>query len=115
MSVNYYAFGSFPGGSAEGEGLHIGQEVAGRRFLMRAHPDRNLTTMVQWMTFLRQPHVEIRAEHGVPYSAGEMEETIRARETASGRRLEPRWRLNRPGPNYHTDSEGVEFCTVEFC
>lgn len=36
MSVNYYAFGPFPGGPPDGEGLHIGQSVAGQRFLFRA-------------------------------------------------------------------------------
>jgi len=43
MSNNYYAFGPFPGG--EGEGLHIGQHLLQSRFLMRAHPDRDLATL----------------------------------------------------------------------
>jgi hypothetical protein len=57
MSVNYYAFGPFPGGEPDGEGLHIGQYAHGHQFLMRAHPEQGLTTLADWMTFLRQPHV----------------------------------------------------------
>ncbi|MFF7096403.1 hypothetical protein ACFY9A_29010 [Streptomyces rubradiris] len=32
MSVNFFAFGPFPGGEPEGEGLHIGQSAIGLRF-----------------------------------------------------------------------------------
>ena len=115
MSVNYYAFGPFPGGEPDGEGLHIGQYAGSSRFLMRSHPDRNLTTLADWMTFLRQDHVVIRAEHGVQYSADEMEATIRQRHASDGSPLRRRWvhRYERPG--YHVDPEGVEFCAQEFC
>ncbi|CAK7288573.1 hypothetical protein [Streptomyces misionensis] len=116
MSVNYYAFGPFPGGEPDGEGLHIGQYAGGSRFLMRAHPDRNLTTLAEWMPFLRQPHVVIRAEHGVQYSADEMEKVIRERLDSQGSPLRPRWPLfGRTRPGYHRDPEGIEFCALEFC
>lgn len=45
MSVNYYAFGPFPGGRPDGDGLHIGQHAAGQRFLFRAHLEQGLTTL----------------------------------------------------------------------
>ena len=115
MSVNFYAFGPFPGGEPDGEGLHIGQHAGGSRFLMRAHPDQNLTTLADWMTFLRQPHVVIRAEHGVQYSADEMEAAIRERTDSRGVPLRPRWVHGYDRPGYHRDSEGIEFCALEFC
>ena len=115
MSVNYYAFGPFPGGEAEGEGLHIGQHVHGHRFLMRAHPDRDLTTLASWMNFLRQPQVVIRAEHGVQLDAETMESTIRERETATGEPRKTRWVHGYERAGYHVDPEGVEFCATEFC
>lgn len=115
MSVNYYAFGPFPGGEPDGEGLHIGQYVGQHRFLMRAHPDRQLTTLADWLVFLRQPQVVIRAEHGAQLSVEEMEATIRERETAQGWPRKSRWVHGYERDGYHVDPEGVEFCALEFC
>ncbi|MFE2850576.1 hypothetical protein ACFXJO_05510 [Streptomyces lavendulae] len=114
MSVNYYAFGPFPGGDESGEGLHIGQYAQGWRFLMRSHSELGLTSLEAWLRFLRGPSVVIRAEHGVQYTAAEMEATIRERTGSGG----VRQRRSRPGyekPGYHIDSEGVDFCALEFC
>ncbi|MFJ6069032.1 hypothetical protein ACIQHU_39085 [Streptomyces tendae] len=115
MSVNYYAFGPFPGGEPDGEGLHIGQYAGQHRFLMRAHPDQNLTTLADWLDFLRQPQTVIRAEHGVQLSVEEMEATIRERETGQGWPRRDRWVHGRERDGCHVDPEGVEFCALEFC
>lgn len=115
MSVNYYAFGPFLGGEPDSEGLHIGQYTHGHSFLMRAHPDQNLTTLAEWMAFLRQDHVVIRAEHGAQCSADVMEATIRERETANGWPRKSRWVHGYERSGYHIDPEGVEFCAAEFC
>ncbi|MFI5831068.1 hypothetical protein ACIA6C_28105 [Streptomyces sp. NPDC051578] len=115
MSVNYYAFGPFPGGEAGGEGLHIGQYAQGWRFLMRSHPDRGLTSLEAWLEFLRQSHVVIRAEHGVQYTPAEMEETIRERTDSCGWPRKARIRQGYERAGYHVDAEGYDFCALEFC
>lgn len=115
MSVNYYAFGPFPGGEATGEGLHIGQYAQGWRFLMRAHPEAGLTTLAAWIEFLRKPEVVIRAEHGVQMTAEQMEATVRERTYGEGRPRKARSRRGYERPGYHIDSDGVDFCALEFC
>ena len=115
MSVNYHVFGCFPGGEADGEGLHIGQYTAISRFLLRAHEDKDLTSFAAWMEFLRQPHVVIRAEHGVQMTPEEMEATIRERTDSLGRPKQARFNRSRPRPGYFADSEGFEFRLCWFC
>lgn len=119
MSVNYYAFGPFPDGEAEGEGLHIGQYASVHRFLLRAHPDRGLTSLAAWMDFLRQPHVVIRAEHGRQLSVDEMEKTIREREDGRGWPRKARFGVRRSRGSLRSgemvDAEGFELYAGEFC
>lgn len=72
MSTNYYAFGEFPGGELDGEGLHIGQTAAGWCFLFQGHPAQGLTTLLAWRALLHQQATSIRDEYGVEYTADEM-------------------------------------------
>ncbi|MGW6578877.1 hypothetical protein ACWF76_05630 [Streptomyces globisporus] len=65
MSTNYYAFGPFPGGDADSEGLHIGQHVGGWEFLWRAHDNPGVICTDTWRKFLDAPGVTIRTEAGV--------------------------------------------------
>jgi len=120
VSVNYYAFGPFPGGEADGEGLHIGQSVAGWRFLFRAHDALGLTSRETWAEFLEQPGVAIRAEHGREVPVSEMVETMSARRGSDGLLLRrrglrcsldahPHW-----ADRYLVDAEGYELCRRKF-
>jgi hypothetical protein len=92
VSVNYYAFGPFPGGLPGGEGLHIGQSVASQRFLFRAHPGQGLTTLADWTAFINRADVTIRDEHGCEVSAHEIQETMTATTDRHGLPLRPRFR-----------------------
>lgn len=120
MSTNYYAFGPFPGGGSDGEGLHIGQSAAGWVFLFRAHDAPDLASRAAWVEFLAQPGVVIRNEYGREVSTSEMVETMSARRGQEGRLLRrrglrssldahPHW-ANR----YLVDAEGYEFSRREF-
>lgn len=113
MSVNFYAFGPFPQGEAEGEGLHVGQCVRGYRFLMRAHPEQSLTNLANWMQFLRRSDVVIRSEGGVEYAPEVLEALIRNARTEDGLFRKARRILHRD-PKHHIDPEGVEFYAGEF-
>ncbi|MFE9003056.1 hypothetical protein ACFYOY_13085 [Streptomyces sp. NPDC007875] len=115
MSVNYYAFGPFPGGERIRGGLHIGQSAQGNVFLLRAHPEQGLTTFRAWMEFLRRPGVTIQAEAGYGVPVKHMEEVIRRRRDRSGLPLKNRFVHGYERPGYHVDSEGYEFCELEFC
>ena len=119
VSTNYYAFGPFPGGEADGEGLHIGQTAAGWRFLFRGHPSFKLTTAFAWRAFLLQDATNIRDEYGVEYTPDEMieiatqrlndneDQPLKARySTRTGDRL-------RDGE--HIDPDGHAFYNGEFC
>lgn len=121
MSANYYAFGPFPGGEADGEGLHIGQSIAGWVFLFRAHDALGLDSRKAWVEFLDRPGVAIRAEHGCEVPASEMVETMSARRDQDDRLLRrrglrssldahPHW-----ADRYLVDAEGYEFSRREFC
>lgn len=114
MSVNFYAFGPFPRGEAEGEGLHIGQRAQGYRFLMRSHPELSLTTLANWMQFLRRDDVTIRSEGGREYAPETLEALIRNARTEKGLRARAR-RVLHLDPKHHIDPEGVEFYAGEFC
>lgn len=116
MSTNYYAFGPFPGGEAETEGLHIGQAAAGWRFLFRAHPEQGITSLTDWRALLLQQATRITNEYGVEYTPDEMIEIGTQRATD-----DERWPLKRRIPRpfeapdgYHVDAEGFEFCAHEF-
>ncbi|MGW2920359.1 hypothetical protein ACWDBF_21210 [Streptomyces angustmyceticus] len=117
MSVNFYAFGPFPGGDAAGEGLHIGQYASVHRFLFRAHPEMGLVSRTAWAEFIRRPEVSIKAEHGRDITVEEMEEDW-ARETDSrGWPLKSRFGIRR-GSDLRggelIDPEGFEFRDGEF-
>ncbi|MEU1787068.1 hypothetical protein ABZ553_14585 [Streptomyces sparsogenes] len=64
MSTNYFAFGPFPGGEADSEGLHIGQHAGGWEFLWHAHNDHGLTCTDTWLRFLSREGVTIETEYG---------------------------------------------------
>jgi hypothetical protein len=121
MSTNYYAFGPFPGGEQDGEGLHIGQTAAGWVFLGRAHDDLGLTSREAWAEFLARPDVAIRNEYGREVSASEMVETMAERRDSSGCLLRRRGLRNsldaHPSwaDHYLVDAEGYEFSRREFC
>lgn len=121
MSTNYYAFGPFPGGEPDGEGLHIGKTSAGWIFLGRAHDDLGLTSRASWSAFLSQPDVVIRNEYGREVPKAEMAETMAVRRGADGRLLRrhgfrsaldahPGW-----ADRCLVDDEGNEFSRREFC
>lgn len=75
--ISFYAFGPFPGGHHEGDGLHIGQHRLGvLPFLLARHPDLGLTSVKAWQAFLQQPDVDVRAQHGAPLDADEMSKAI---------------------------------------
>ncbi|WP_020135066.1 hypothetical protein [Streptomyces sp. 351MFTsu5.1] len=113
MAVNYYAFGPFPGGSPDGEGLHIGQSAGGVRFLFRAHPDQGLTTLGDWTAFLDRDGVTIRAEHGREVPLEEMRETMTETTDERGLPLRRRWRFD--NEHRYTTSGGHCFDRREFC
>ncbi|MFE1451907.1 hypothetical protein [Streptomyces olivaceoviridis] len=113
MTVNYHAFGPFPGGDTNGEGLHIGQSAAGLRFLFRAHPDLGLTTLADWLAFIDRPDVTIRNEMGRDVPAHEMKETMT--ETTDGRGLPLRQRFRFENDNQYMTSGGHAFYQRDFC
>lgn len=121
MSTNYYAFGPFPGGEPDGEGLHIGKTAAGWVFLGRAHDGLGLTSRTTWMAFLEKPDVAILNEYGREVPVAEMAETMAARRGSDGHLLRrygfrssldahPGWAGRRL-----VDAEGYEFSRQEFC
>ncbi|MYX67381.1 hypothetical protein K388_05560 [Streptomyces sp. KhCrAH-43] len=112
MSTNYYAFGPFPGGHADGEGLHIGQTAAGWRFLFRAHNSQGITTLPDWEHFLRNTDVTIQNEYGREVPVDEMIATMRKTTDKDGFPLRPRFR----GDNEHryVTSGGHAFDRREF-
>lgn len=112
MSTNYYAFGPFPGGDRTGEGLHIGQTAAGWRFLFRAHPEQGLTTLDDWLQFLRRDGVAIRNEYGRDVAVQEMEQTMAETTQADGQPRRPRFR--RDTDDRYVTSGGHAFCRHEF-
>ncbi|MFD8545599.1 hypothetical protein [Streptomyces sp. NPDC059649] len=118
MSVNFYAFGPFPGGDASGEGLHIGQHAAVHRFLFRAHPEMGLTSRAAWAEFIRRPDVLIKAEHGRDISVEEMEGTWARRADSRFWPLKSRFGIRRGSdlrPGELIDAEGYEVYAGEFC
>ncbi|WP_282797822.1 hypothetical protein [Streptomyces sp. CC224B] len=115
MSVNYYAFGP-SGGELDGEGLHIGQAAGSFRFLLRAHPDRGLTSFAEWKNSLFRKDVTIRAESGYEVSAQDMEMLILQRQDRAGRPLRARFGIRGPSrPGQIRDAEGYELYDGEFC
>jgi hypothetical protein len=112
MSTNYYAFGPFPGGDENGEGLHIGQSASGVRFLFRAHPDQGLTTLADWLSFIDRPDVTIRNEYGRDVTPGEMRETMT--QTADGRGLPLRERFRFENEDRYVTSGGHAFYRRDF-
>lgn len=112
MSTNYYAFGPFPGGSADGEGLHIGQSSAGWRFLFRAHPDLGLTTFADWSALIDRDDVQIRNECGREVTADEMRQTMT--ETTGYRGAALRARFHYDSPDRYISSGGHAFSRREF-
>ncbi|WP_331726029.1 hypothetical protein [Streptomyces sp. NBC_00470] len=115
MSTNYYVSGPAIDGVDGGEGLHIGQSVIHRTFLLRAHPERGLTSLAAWLEFLNTPGHRIHAEHGAEVALAELEEIIRRRQDHQGRPLERRHRSSRSRPAHCVlDGEGYEFYTVDF-
>lgn len=108
MSVNYYAFGPFPGGRRDGGGLHVGQSAAGQRFLFRAHPDQGLTTLADWLAFLHRPGVTLRNEYGRAVTVQEMRETMTA--TSDAQDLPLRGRSPGDGEDRYVTSGGHAFC-----
>ncbi|MFH8867151.1 hypothetical protein [Streptomyces griseus] len=112
MSTNYYAFGPFPGGNPDGEGLHIGQTAAGWRFLFRAHNSLGITTLPDWEHFLRAPDVTIRDECGIDLSVDEMVETMKATTGREGYPL--RARLRSDDDHRYVTSGGYAFDRREF-
>ncbi|MEU2354560.1 hypothetical protein ABZ599_16585 [Streptomyces misionensis] len=112
MSVNYYAFGPFPGGQPDGEGPHIGQSVAGQRFLFRAHPCQGLTTLADWLAFLGRPGTTIRSESGRDVTIHEMQETMTATSDRQGLPLRPRFRHG--NEDRYLTSDGYAFDRREF-
>jgi len=118
MSVNFYAFGPFPGGDTAGEGLHIGQHASVHRFLFRAHPAMGLTSRAAWAEFIRRPDVSIKAEHGRDISVEEMEETWNRRTDVKDWPLKSRFGIRRGSDlrsGEFVDSEGYELYAGEFC
>ncbi|MFJ3950253.1 hypothetical protein ACIPXV_09310 [Streptomyces libani] len=117
MSVNFYAFGPFPGGDTSGEGLHIGQHASVHRFLFRAHPEMGLVSRAAWAEFIRRPDVSIKAEHGRDISGAEMEETWLRRQDSRGWPLKSRFGIRR-GSDLRAgeliDAEGYELYDGEF-
>lgn len=116
MSVNYYAFGPFPGGESDGEGLHIGQAAGSFRFLLRAHSDMGLTSFAAWKQFLFQTDVTIRSESGYEVSPQEMGMIVVQRRDSRGLPLKARFGIRgatRPGEI--RDAEGYELYDGEFC
>jgi hypothetical protein len=113
MSTNYYAFGPFPGGQPDGEGLHIGQSVAGQRFLFRAHQDQGLTTLADWLAFIDRDDVTIRNEAGRDVTSEEMRETMT--ETTDSRGLPLRVRFRRDNEDRYVTSGGHAFYRRDFC
>lgn len=111
MSTNY-AFGPFPGGDPDGEGLHIGQVSGGARFLFRAHNSQGITTLPDWEQFLRNPNVTIRNEYGRDVPVDEMIETMTATSDAQGMPLRPRFRGD--DDHRYVTSGGHAFCRREF-
>ncbi|MFF7335480.1 hypothetical protein [Streptomyces sp. NPDC008150] len=112
MTVNYYAFGPFPGGSPNGEGLHVGQSAAGLRFLFRAHPDLGLTTHAEWLAFITRPDVEIRTEAARDVTAEEMQDTMT--ETTDGRGLPLRQRFRFENKDRYITAGGHAFYLRDF-
>ncbi|MGW2594776.1 hypothetical protein ACWCXC_31545 [Streptomyces sp. NPDC001515] len=112
MSTNYYAFGPFSGGHADGEGLHIGQTAAGWRFLFRAHNSQGITTLPDWEHFLQSVNVTIRDEHGCDVTIDEMVQTMRATTDREGAPL--RARFYRDDEHRYVTSGGHAFCRREF-
>jgi hypothetical protein len=116
MSVNYYAFGPFPGGEPDGEGLHIGQAAQGWRFLLRAHADQGLTSFAAWKSFLFRTDVTIRSESGYEVSPEEMGMLIVERRDRAGLPLKARFGIRGPSrPEESRDAEGFELYDGEFC
>ncbi|MET7975751.1 hypothetical protein ABZW44_22450 [Streptomyces mirabilis] len=121
MSTNYFAFGPFPGGEPDGEGLHIGQSAAGWTFLLRAHDDLGLISRAAWVEFLEVPGVVIRDEYGREVSTKELIETISARRGANGLFLRRRGFRSALDAHPHwadhclVDAEGYELSRRAFC
>ncbi|MEU9849281.1 hypothetical protein [Streptomyces sp. NPDC047985] len=112
MSTNYYAFGPFPGGDLDGEGLHIGQTAAGWRFLFRAHDSQGITTFPDWEHFLRNNDVAIRNEYGREVTIDEMVETMVMITDQEGNPLRARFR--RDDEHRYVTSGGHYFCRRDF-
>jgi hypothetical protein len=112
VSVNYYAFGPFPGGEADGDGLHIGQTAAGQRFLFRAHQDQGLTTLADWLALLGRHDVSVRNEAGRDVTPEEMRETMTA--TTDARGLPLRARFRQANEDRYVTSGGHAFCRRHF-
>ncbi|MEU2403398.1 hypothetical protein ABZ609_03595 [Streptomyces rubiginosohelvolus] len=112
MSTNYYAFGPFPGGDPDGEGLHIGQTAAGWRFLFRAHNSLGITTLPDWEHFLRATDVMIRNEYGRDVTVDEMVETMKGTTGQDGFPLRQRFRND--DEHRYVTSGGHAFCRRDF-
>lgn len=112
MPTNYYAFGPFPGGDQDGEGLHIGQTAPARRFLFRAHNSLGITTFPDWEHFLRGTSTAIRDEHGCELTVDEMIETMKATVDQGGAPL--RARVHRDDEHRYVTSGGHAFCRRDF-
>ena len=115
MSTNYYAFGPFPGGEPDGEGLHLGQTAAGWRFQFRAHPELGVTDLLTWRAFVLQTAERIVTEFGRELTPDEMVETATARVDGDGRQLRLRARRGYERDGYTVDDLGNTFCAHEFC
>jgi hypothetical protein len=107
MSTNFYAFGPFPGGEPDGDGLHIGQAAGGHRFLFHSHPDLDLTTYTAWSQFIRRPDVTIRAEYGYDLTPEQMDNVMTEARDSRGWPLRTRYGARRGLPGYHQDGPHV--------
>ncbi|MBQ6358600.1 MAG: hypothetical protein IJI97_06610 [Clostridia bacterium] len=84
MGTNYYAFGPHKGKKADRVGLHIGKKSAGWKFLFRAHPNLQLTSLEQWVGYLSRPDVEVSDEYGAEIDLTEMVTTMTEKEGPDG-------------------------------
>jgi hypothetical protein len=116
MSCNYHAFGPFPGGEENGEGLHIGLHTGGYCFLLRAYWGRGLFSWHTWQLFLQHPDVIIKSDTGEEVSFAEFRDLVTRRYDRHGLPLRQRWRSE---PLRHLgqlrDADGYELDEKEFC
>jgi len=112
VSTNYYAFGPIEGNEKDGS-LHIGKKSVGWRFLFRAHPEKNLMLVPNWIVYLSRPDVLIEAEYGVDIPLLEMLQTMLMTVDDLDRPLQDHSEYLDNLNRYQTD--GFDFCQTDFC